>query len=279
MMQIAIQGQLGSFHHQAASILRGEHVDIVPYVHFKDVFAAVTSGHATHGLAAIENNLYGSINETYRLLNEHNVWIEADLRMQIHQCLIGAAPTTVAQLARLPHLEVISQAPALAQVDRWLEAHLPHAIREERTDTAASVQEVMQNGSPNMVAIAGRQAARLHNANILAADIEDEPHNYTRFVLFSARRHTVTNATTSSIILTTDHRPGALVRALQLFDKAAINLSKVDSHPTPGNAQHYDFYIDFDSPAESAPATAILTSLEQQGNAVKLLGSYVRHIA
>ncbi len=271
-MQIAIQGALGSFHHQAALALDTQ-ATIVPQQTFAGVFSAVQSGEAEYGLCAIENTLYGSINEVYRLLEQHNVWILRDIRLQIAQHLIGPRAVTLAELASSPDVQILSQAPALAQVERWLATHLPNAVVETAHDTAGSVQAVVELDKPHTLAIAGRLAASTYNGVVVAKNIQDDQHNYTRFILFSGKSQRNPLAAHGSLILKTNHQPGALVHALQIFADNGSNLTKVDSHPIPDDARHYAFYIDYTLPNHDS--SAIIDSLQKQGCSVKLLGEYV----
>lgn len=271
-MQIAIQGAFGSFHNEAALKI-DPHAVIVPQQTFADVFRAVLAGEAEYGLCAIENNIHGPINEVYRLLERHDVWTVQDVRLHIAQQLIGYGPVDLSELASDPDVRVLSQAPALAQVELWLEANLPLATRVETYDTAASVQDVVVLRSPNTLAVASRLAAETYGGTIIAEDIQDEPHNYTRFILFQKQRTDSVHATQGSMILKTDHTPGALLRALAVFAAEGCNLTKLDSHPIPGDQRHYAFYIDYELTRPESTA-AITEALEKQGCSVKLLGEY-----
>lgn len=271
-MQIAIQGALGSFHNQAALKI-DPHAHVVPKNTFTEVFASVANSESEYGLCAIENNLHGPINEVYRLLERHHMWIVRDVTIAIGQQLIGPKPVSLEELAAASDVRILSQAPALAQVELWLDKHLPNAVREETPDTAGSVRYVTERGEPHTLAVAGTLAADMYNGTIVAHDIQDDPHNQTRFILFQREHTKTTQATHASMILKTDHTPGALLRALQVFAAANCNLTKLDSHPLVGDERHYAFYIDYEITSPAVPH-AITTALEAQGCTVKALGEY-----
>ncbi|MDX1766107.1 MAG: prephenate dehydratase domain-containing protein, partial [Candidatus Saccharimonadales bacterium] len=67
-MIIAIQGEPGSFHDIAAKAFFGDDIQIHPCETFKEVFEELEDGVVDHALIAIENSLFGSINEVYDLL-------------------------------------------------------------------------------------------------------------------------------------------------------------------------------------------------------------------
>jgi len=270
-MHIAIQGAFGSFHHEAACALDSQ-ATILPRQTFAGVFEAAQTGEAEYGLCAIENTLYGSINEVYRLLEQYDIWILRDIRLRIGQHLIGPHAVSLDELAASPDVRILSQAPALAQVEGWVATHLPNAAVEATHDTAGSVQTVVELGQLHTLAVAGQLAAATYSGILVAENIQDNSDNYTRFILFSRRAKPSKQATHGSMIVKTGHEPGALMRALQVFADAGCNLTKVDSHPIPHDARHYAFYIDYTVPKEGS--SELIRVLEAQGCTVKLLGEY-----
>jgi prephenate dehydratase len=268
-MKVAIQGIAGSFHHEAAEKMLGSGVELLPCSTFQDVFRAVKNGQAERGVVAIENSLHGSINAVYRLLARNSVWVCGETTLHINQFLIGASELPLETIQT-----VMSQAPALAQCELWLEANLPQAHVEETHDTAESVRFVVGHADEPLAAIAGRHAAELHKGTILAGPINDDKHNYTRFFLLGRDKAHQQNATKTSIILETNHQSGALYNALGAFAKAGVNLSKLDSHPIAGDKKHYAFYIDFEAGLNEQLEHDVFDELRTQGCTITILGSY-----
>jgi prephenate dehydratase len=275
-MKVAIQGLEGCFHHEAAEkLLAGqkEVFELLECSTFPEVFEAVHSGVADFGVTAVENNIFGSINPVYGLLEKHELWIAGDVSLHINQYLIGHAPISLEELKKGP-VEVLSQVMAIAQCDQWLAKNLPQAVRREMNDTTASVDWVVDKKDPHYVAIAGEKAAQARGGHVIAGPINDDPNNFTRFFLLQKEHKEGEKAERTSIILRTDHTPGSLYRALGAFEENNISLSKLDSHPIPGDKRHYAFYIDFDTPLSSKAAQNALAKLKGQSCVVKILGSY-----
>lgn len=270
-MKVAIQGIPGSFHHEAAIKLLGPEIDILHCKTFREVFESVQKGQADRGVAAVENSLHGSINAVYRLLARGSAWVGGEVFLHIEQFLVGTPGANLKGITK-----VISQAPALAQCELWFEANLPEAVLEETSDTAESVRTVVSQDNPSLAAVAGKKAAELYGGKVLTNPINDDKHNYTRFFLLCANKQLDEGADKTSIILETGHQPGALYRALGAFAEAGINLSKLDSHPIPGNTRRYAFYIDFEAGLDDNLDHNILGTLRAQGCKVTVLGSY-RH--
>jgi prephenate dehydratase len=273
-MKIAIQGLIGSFHHEAAQkMLPDVSLEFLECQSFREVFASVVDGQADQGVVAVENSLHGPLNAVYRLLQEYHLWIANETTLHIKQYLIGHTGPSVESLNNTS-AQILSQAPALAQCEQWLDEHIPLAHRQETHDTAESVRYVIKQQETSLAAIAGQTAAELYGGAIIAGPINDDPHNYTRFVLLQKAPANTPDANRTSIILRTDHTPGALYRALGVFDAQGINLSKLDSHPIPDDTRHYAFYIDFEAGASSPATQSTLEELAKLGYSVKVLGSY-----
>ncbi len=271
MQKIAIQGIKGAFHHEAAQkLIDGE---VLECVTFQDVFDAVIAAKAAYGIVAIENSIHGSINHVYRLLQRHNLWIAGETTLSIEQYLIGPQEIAVSEL-NTPEAEVRTMFPAFAQCELWLEEHLPLTKRVELYDTAFSVQSVVDEGEPLTVAIGGKYAAKVYGGKIIEGPINDDPHNYTRFILLTKERQDAPDANRTSIILTTGHSEGALYRALGAFANAKINLSKLDSHPIQSDTRHYSFYIDLEAGVADPAVRQAFDEIRATGCEIKTLGSY-----
>jgi prephenate dehydratase len=173
-------------------------------------------------------------------------------------------------------MEVHSQIFALSECEDFLDTKLAHAKRFEEHDTAGSAALVKKWNEPSKAAIASRQAAELYGLEILASGIESHHENYTRFAILAPHKEAVKNANKTSLVLTTqaDTKPGALLRALQIFAKRNINLTMLQSRPMPGKAWHYLFYVDIEIGISHPSFQEVLTELETAGCHSNLLGSY-----
>ncbi len=265
---VAIQGQSASFHDIAAQQYLGHNIELVACDTFAQVFAALASKKADKAVVAIENSLFGSINEVYNLLLKRKFWISGEVFLRISQCLIGLPGSKISDIT-----EVHSHPVALAQCEDYLDSKLAQAERFEHHDTAGSVADIKRWGDPAKAAIASAGAAKLHGMSVLARGIETNKQNYTRFVILDAKRTDDKNATKTSMVLTAQHKPGALYRALGVFADLNMNLTKLQSRPVIGRAWHYMFYLDVVASEPNALSLA-LKQLKQQGCEVIILGSY-----
>ena len=266
-MRIAIQGDAGSFHDAAAQHLYGTNYTLVACENFRDVFDAISEGVADAGVVAVENSLYGSLHETYDMIVHWRYPIVGEVSLNIHQQLIGWPEATLAEIT-----EIYSHPAALDQCRNYLETHFPDADIVEYFDTAAAVEYIKTDGLRGAAAIASRQAAELHDMQILAENIEDETDNITRFVALQPHPKATDIANKASLILVTSHAPGALHDALGVFKTHDANLTKIESRPLRGEAFKYQFIVDVET--DSRTLDIIVKALAEQDCVVTVLGCY-----
>jgi prephenate dehydratase len=267
-MRIAIQGELGSFSHQAALEMEPQ-ATIVPCALSAEVFKLVESGEVWAAVIPIENSLAGSVVEHFDLLFQSDVRIERESLLRIRHNLIGLPGSSPADIR-----QVLSHPVALAQCRRFFAEH-PGMTPTPFYDTAGSVKHIMALQDKKTGAIASEQAALAYEGEVLAANIEDNAANYTRFFLIRSRAQVqpLPHPDKVSIAFTVENRPGTLVSALQVFADHNTNLCKVESRPVHGQPWQYVFYVDYQV-ADPAATSAALERLRRQCLLVKELGHY-----
>lgn len=265
-MIVGIQGLPGSFHDQVARQWYGNSVDIIPCTTFRDVFDTYASGDADAIVTAVENTLYGSINEVYQHIEACDAPIIGEVKLTIEQMLITRPGAKLSDIT-----EVYSHPVALAQCQKWLKKHLPQAEIIEFFDTAGAVEFIKEGGAKHQAAIAGEQAAQLYGMPILARSIQDSRDNITRFLVLEPTE-TTPAANRASLVVTTSHKPGALVEVLQVFATAGVNLAKLQSQPIIGQPFNYKFFMVVDCAGEQL--YKLVEQIEKSDHQVTLLGEY-----
>ena len=272
-MRIAIQGEPGSFSHEAAMKLVADAV-IVPFSLSADAFAAVANGSVEAAAIPIENSLAGSVSEHFDLLLTHDVRVERETLLRIRHNLIAISGARIGEIDR-----VFSHPVALAQCRRFLAEH-PRMEAFAFYDTAGSVKQLVELRDRHAAAIASEAAAHYYGAQILQAGIEDNPENYTRFFLIKRTADVVQDpeANKISLAFSVENRPGSLVAALAEFASLGTNLTKIESRPVHGKPWEYIFYVDCqirpDQPDAPTMDALILDALQPHCAMVKELGRY-----
>jgi prephenate dehydratase len=267
-MKIAIQGEPGSFSHEAAMKLDAEAV-IVPFALSADAFTSVVDGSVAAAAIPIENSLAGSVAEHFDLLLTHDVVVERETLLRIRHNLIAISGTAIGEIDR-----VFSHPVALAQCRRFLAEH-PRMESYAFYDTAGSVKQLVELRDRHAAAIASEAAAHYYGAQILATGIEDNQENYTRFFLVRRKGEAKVDPESNkiSIAFSVENRPGTLVSALLELSTLGTNLTKIESRPVHGKPWEYIFYVDcqIHTPEEGSRA---LNALRPHCSMVKELGRY-----
>ena len=281
-MKVAIQGELGSFSHEAAEkMLR--RCSVVPCARSMEVFDRVERGSVDAAVIPIENTLAGTVAEHADLLVARDVFIQAEHLLRIVHNVIAAPGVNLASLRK-----VLSHPVALDQCRDFFRRH-PRVEAVPFYDTAGSVKHVTTNKLNDAAGIAGRQAAREYGGKILQASVEDDKRNFTRFFLIrklgrGGRARGTKNiadysrliprgSNKTSIAFKVRNVPGALFKSLSVFALRDISLSKIESRPMRGRPWEYVFYVDF-LRGDDEPARNALRHLGEVAEFVKVLGIY-----
>ena len=267
-MNIAIQGEPGSFSHEAAlKLVPG--ATIVPCALSAEVFASLTEGKVDVAVIPIENSLAGSVSEHFDLLLTHDVKVEQETLLRIRHNLIALPGSLISQIER-----VYSHPVALAQCRHYFARH-PHMKACPSYDTAGSVKQLAQFNDRHAAAIASQAAAACYGAEILEAGIEDNPENFTRFFLVRRALESVADPASNKISLafSVENRPGSLVAVLNELAALGTNLTKIESRPVHGKPWEYIFYVDCQIQSSEEGSRA-LDALTRHCAMVKELGRY-----
>ncbi|HWR17928.1 MAG TPA: prephenate dehydratase [Terriglobales bacterium] len=265
-MIVAIQGELGSFSHEAVLKFLGTK-KLLPCALSAQVFDRLESHKADAALIPVENSLAGTVAEHYDLLLAYDVFIQHEYRLRIRHNLIAAPGVTLKKITR-----VLSHPVALDQCREFFRAH-PAIQAVPFYDTAGSVKHVMQEGLRDTAAIAAEQAAIEYGAKILRQGLEDDKQNFTRFVLIGRKQTKIAGANKTSVCFSLKNEPGALFKALSVFALRNIDLSKIESRPRRGRPWEYVFYADL-LQGDTEPVRRALDHLREISDFVKVLGVY-----
>ena len=244
MKRIAIQGEVGSFHDITAHhYFEGEQLQIICCSTFEDVFANMKADPTVIGIMAIENTIAGSLLHNYELLRESHMAVVGEHKTHISHCICCLPGQKLEDLT-----EVHSHPVALAQCNKYLAKH-PNLKMVEDEDTAGSAKDIAEKGLKGVAAICHADAAALYGLEVLENHIEDNPHNFTRFLVMTDPRkadflRSISSADKSSIVFSLPHEEGSLSQVLSILSFYKINLTKIQSLPIIGREWEYLFYVD-----------------------------------
>ncbi len=266
---VACPGVEGSYSQQAACRL----VNFPTIFYFKgfdDVFSAVEKGMCDYGILPIENSAVGSVTAVYDLMAKHNFKIVRAVKLRIRHVLLAPRGT------KLEDIRDISSHPhAIAQCSEFL--HALNGIRAvPATNTAAAAAQIAESGRKDVAVIAARECAELYGLEVIKEDIADTASNYTRFICISKRNEIYSDAGKFSVMMSLNHRPGALTDVLVKFAAAGVNLTKLESRPVPGSDFEFRFIFDFESTPRDPRVMKMLSgfSIDPEIEHFTFLGAY-----
>jgi len=274
-MRIAFQGEIGAYSEEAVLALFPD-AEPVPCASFDEVFLAVTTRDVAHGVIPIENSLFGSVHQNYDLLREYAVHINGEVHLRIRHNLLVREP------GDLSGVKVIYSHPqALGQCRTFLRKETPQARLVPAYDTAGAARMIAESEEMGAAAVASSRAAREYGLHILAASIESNHSNYTRFLQISDGPVPSNMAPgesgplkTSIVYAQHENMPGSLFKSLAVFALRDIDLLKIESRPLVGSPGKYLFYLDLGGAQNEERVRNALHHLNEVAASVKILGSY-----
>ena len=274
---IAYQGLAGAFSEAAAAALFPG-ATLQPRRTFAEVFGALEANEVNAAVVPVENTHAGSVADVYDLLRQHNkARVVAEAIVRVRHCLLGVPGSS------LDGIRVARSHPqALAQVEEFLRRH--RIQPEVAFDTAGAAAEVAEAKDPAVAAVASRRAAERYGLDVLEDSIETSTDNFTRFFAVAPEGdRDVANLipaalrkgpTKTSLVYKTANLPGALVRSLQPFATAWLQLSKIESRPSRAAPWDYVFYLDFEGDPSAWPAKEALALMRTCCEWIQQLGTY-----
>lgn len=269
-MTIAFLGPEGTFTQEAALKHFGGSAHTLALGAIDEVFREVESGHAHFGVVPVENSTEGVVNHTLDMFMTSPLRICGEVELRVHHHLLGQGGDQ-SQAAK-----VVSHQQSLAQCREWLDANLPGVERVPVNSNAEAAQLASQD--PGCVAIAGDSAAKIYGLKILAANIEDEPENTTRFLVIGKLETEPSGQDKTSLLLSSRNKPGALHALLAPLARHSINMTRIESRPSRQSAWEYVFFIDIDGHVRDSEVQQALAELDKEAAFLKCLGSYPKAV-
>ena len=240
---------------------------------FEDVFAAVQEGRAELGMIPIDNSIAGRVADIHHFLPNSGLHIVGEYFLPIHFQLLGVPGATKESIKT-----VHSHVHALGQCRRIInELGIRPVIAG---DTAGSAREVAEWGDPTRGSLASSLASEIYGLEVLAADVEDEDHNTTRFVILS--REYVEAPADSELVVTTfvfrvRNLPASLYKALGGFATNGVNMTKLEAYMVDGGFTATVFLADVEGHPLDPPLARALEELAFFTTELKVLGVYPAH--
>lgn len=270
-LEVAYLGPEGTFTQQAAIKHFGQWVKSKPLPAIDEVFREVEAGACKYGVVPVENSTEGVVNHTLDSFINSNLRICGEVELRIHHHLMVGPNTQPGKISR-----VYSHQQSLAQCRKWLDAHMPMAERIAVNSNAEAARRV--HGEWNSAAIAGEMAASLYDLEIVEQKIEDSPDNSTRFLIIGTQEVGTSGDDKTSIVVSMRNEPGALFHLLAPFNDHNVDMTRLETRPSPSGNWTYVFFIDFAGHVEDENVQKAMADIRQKAVELKVLGSYPKGV-
>ncbi len=265
-MQVAFLGPQSTFTHMAAMQQFGLSAQLVSLKSIPSVFEEVERGRAHYGVVPVENSTEGVVNHTLDMFIGSELQVIAEIMLEISHNLLSQSGS-LEQVRK-----IVSHPQPLAQCRHWLETNMPEIPLIDVSSTAAAAQMAAEDESA--AAIASHAAAVQYGLQVVKAKIEDNPHNFTRFLIIGKRTPEKSGHDKTSIMFSVKDEPGILYRMLEPFSKRQINLAKIESRPMKQKAWEYIFFLDLIGHIDDPDVSGAVEELRTHCHFLKVLGSY-----
>jgi len=264
-LRIAYMGPEASFSNLAALKKFGSQVGYIACPGISDVFLEVEKGLADYGVVPIENSIEGAVTHTL------DVFVDSDLKI-CSQVILDVAHNLLSNSAKNNIKRVYSNPQVFGQCRKWLQDNLPLAEQIEVSSTTRAAQ--IASKERYSACIASLLAAKIYKLRVVVSNIEDSPHNITRFFVIGKADAGRTREDRTSILFSIKDKVGALHEMLIPFKKNKINLTKIESRPSKKRAWDYYFFVDLEGHKDESRIRKALLELESKCKFLKVLGSY-----
>ncbi len=270
--KVAFQGEPGAYANLAAREAL-PHVAAVPYPTFDDAVAAVRDGETELAIIPVENSLHGRIADIHHLLPDAGLYIVGEHFHRVRHQLLGVKGATLDGLKT-----VLSQGPALGQCRKLIRDMKLTA--QNWHDTAGSARHVAELKDPTVAAIASGLAAEIYGLDILKADVEDESHNMTRFLIMAHEPDDApldSGPVVTTFVFRVRNVPAALYKAMGGFATNGVNMTKLESYQLGGSFNATQFYADIEGHPQEHNVRLALEELRFFTSKLTILGVYPAH--
>lgn len=264
-IKIAYMGPQASFSHLASMKRFGSQVEYVPCNGIPEVFLEVERDNADYGVVPIENSIEGVISYTL------DMFVDADLKI-CAQIILDVAHNLLANCSKSSIKRVYSNPQVFGQCRIWLQENLPGVELIEVSSTTRAAQIAAKE--KNSACIASILASSIYKLKVIARDIEDSPHNITRFLVIGKTEVPETSHDKTSLVFSIKDKVGALHDMLVPFKKYKINLTKIESRPSKKRAWDYYFFLDLEGHKDNSRINKAIAELDSKCKFLKVLGSY-----
>lgn len=260
-------GPAGTFTEMAVGRHFGQAVDAVPCGSIDEVIRKAEAGSVQFAVLPVENSTEGAIGRTMDLLVTTSLRICGEVVLKVRQNLMAVADKAPGSFSR-----VYSHAQSLGQCASWLAQNMPNAERVAVSSNAEAAR--IAAGEADACAIGPEAAALKYGLKVLAADVQDDAKNMTRFLVLGKDDLRPTGMDRTSLVMSAPNRPGAVLELISPFAQNGVSMTRIESRPARTGQWEYLFFVDIEGHQADAAVAMAIGEIRMKAPFLKVLGSY-----
>ena len=269
-LKVAYLGPAGTFTEEAAKKHFGTAVSVSPFAIISEVFREVEAGSSDYGVVPIENSTGGIVSDSLDCFLSSSLHICGEIQIAINQNLMSVRGD-MTDVTR-----IYSHKQSLTQCRGWLDMHHAGIERIEVKSNAEAAK--LAAADSTAAAIAGENAAGLYDLKIVSAHIQDNPNNVTRFLVIGKHEVPASGDDKTSLMISTRNRSGALYHLLAPLKHHGLDMTRIESRPSPDAQWDYFFFLDVNGHISSEKMQLAMEDLKAESDYIRVLGSYAKAI-
>lgn len=263
---VAFCGLDGAFAHAAARSRFGHAAEYAPCETVPAALDEVTRQRANYAVVPYETRTDGLMQATIAALTASDLKVISCFETVVNLQLASKA-SSVAEIQK-----VYASAKDRAHCQRFLAAELPGAqVMDVKTPMGACQ---LAAADPRSAALAHESVAASHGLEVLRRNVRDEGDERVRYAIVGARPTSRTGNDLTALVFAVNDSPGALHAILKQFAERGVNLTKIQSRPTPGENWQYVFFIEVQGHPTDRNVVGAIEEVRRQSKFFKVLGSY-----
>lgn len=273
MVRIGFLGPEGTFSQEAMEKYIGQK-SYRPYAYntIYELFTAIEKGELDEAVIPVESSLEGAVTDTLDILaGDTDLKIKAETVIPVHQNLLVKINTRKEDIKYL-----FSHPQPIGQCRRYISENLAGVEIKLVSSTATAAMEVAGRQGDS-AAIGSAKASEVYGLEIMAKEIQDRDSSFTRFLVVAHEYAARTGRDKTSMVFSTEDKPGSLYRILEIFNLWDINMKRIESRPAKNSLGKYIFFVDIEGHIDDEDVSDALKMVKRKTSFLKFLGSYPMH--
>ena len=168
---------------------------------------------------------------------------------------------------------VYSHPQALMQCGEYLNAR-PQWRQFSVENTAVAARKIIEDQDKSQAAVASQAAGKLYGLEALAAGINHNKENTTRFIILTKDRVYQKDAQKVSLCFELPHKSGSLYNMLGNLIYNGVNMRMIESRPILGRNWEYRFFVDIEGNLSEPSIQNAIKAMSEEAANLRILGNY-----